>query len=266
MTTRIRYLGVAAYEVVAPDRRILMDPFLTGNPVAPCGPDDLDPPDVILVSHPPVDHLGDAAAIALRTGAPIICGMDSRALLLERGVPAGQIRHTIWGIQIQVGDILVRPVECHHWSSATLADGAVVTGQPLSFVVESEPGVRVYHFGDSAVFPGMRLIGELHQPKVGLLGCSQPWDLLPDMYPGAGRVVTGEMSPEEAAVAAELLGVRYAVATHYLDPDHDDVQRFLALVPERDSTGSRVPIALRPGQTLVIDGDRHFIDDAPTSA
>jgi L-ascorbate metabolism protein UlaG (beta-lactamase superfamily) len=189
--------------------------------------------------------------------------MDSRLLLMERGVPAEQIRHTIWGIQIQVGDVLVRPVECRHWSSATLADGQIVSGHPLSFVVETEPGVRVYHFGDSAVFSGMQLIGELHKPTVGLLGCSQPWELVPEMFPGAGRVVTGEMSPEEAALAAELLGVRYAVATHYLDPDTDDVRRFLELVPERDSSGSRVPIALRAGQTLVVDGDRHAIEDSP---
>ena len=261
MTTRIRYLGVAAYELVSPGRRILMDPFLTGNPVAPVGPDDIEAPDLILVSHPPVDHLGDAAAIAIRTGAVVVCGMDSRALLMERGVPASQIRHTIWGIRIQVGDILVRPVECHHWSSATLKDGRVVTGQPLGFVVETEPGVRVYHFGDSGVFSDMRLIGELHAPTVGLLGCSQPYELLPEMYAGAGQVVTGEMSPDEAALAAEFLGVRYAVATHYVDPDSEDVRRFLELVPQRDTTGSRVPLALRAGQTLVIDGDRHHVED-----
>lgn len=261
MSTRIRYLGVAGYELVGPRHRILMDPFLTGNPAAPVGPDDLETPDVILVSHPPVDHLGDAAAIAVRTGAIVVCGADSRALLIERGVPASQIRHTIWGIRIQVGDLLVRPVECHHWASATLADGRVIPGQPLGFIVETEPGVRVYHFGDSAVFSDMRLIGELHKPTVGLLGCSQPYAILPETYPGAGQVVTGEMSPDEAALAAELLGVRFAVATHYLDPDSDDVRRFLELVPQRDSTGGRIALALRAGQTLVIDGENHRVED-----
>lgn len=262
MSTRIRYLGVAAYEIVGPRHRILMDPFLTGNIVAPCGPDDLETPDVILVSHPPIDHLGDAAEIAIRTGAPIVCGADSRALLMERGVPAEQIRHTIWGIKILIGeDLLVRPVECHHWAGATLKDGSIVPGWPLAFIVETEPDVRVYHFGDSAVFGDMRFIGQLHQPTVGLLGCSQPYELLPDVYTGAGQVVSGEMAPDEAAWAAELLGVRYAVATHYYDPDHDDVKQFLAEVPKHDTTGKRVPLALRPGQTLVIDGGLHRVED-----
>ncbi|CAN5679352.1 metal-dependent hydrolase [soil metagenome] len=263
MTTRIRYLGVAAFEVTGPRHRILMDPFLTGSLSAPCGPDDLDTPDVILVSHPPIDHLGDAAAIALRTGAPIVCGADSQALLIERGVPAEQIRHTIWGIKILIGeDLLIRPVHCQHWSGTVLADGTRVPGFPLSFIVETEPGVRIYHSGDTAIFGDMRFIGELHRPSVGLLGCSQPWELLAEVYPGAGRVVTGEMDPEEAALAAELLGVRYAVASHYYDPDDDHVRRFLAEVPRRDSTGQRIGLALRPGETLVIDGDEHTIEAA----
>ncbi len=128
-------------------------------------------------------------------------------------------------------------------------------GFPLAFIVETEPGVRVYHFGDSTVFGDMRFIGQLHQPTVGLLGCSQPYELLPKVYTGAGQVVTGEMSPLEAAMAAELLGVKFAVASHYYDPDHADVQEFLAEVPRQDTTGKRVPLAMRPNEVLVIDGE-----------
>jgi L-ascorbate metabolism protein UlaG (beta-lactamase superfamily) len=266
MTTRIRYLGVAAYEVVGPAGRILFDPFLTGNPVAPCTHEDLEAPDVILVSHPPVDHLGDTAEIAIRTGAPVVCGTDSAALLRERGVPDHQIRTTIWGIQVEVGGVHVRPVEAHHWSQARLADGSVITGAPLGFVVETEPGVRVYHFGDSAIFGDMRLIGRLHQPTVGLLGCTQPKPLLPLFNKGAGRVLTGEMDPDEAALAAEFLGVRYALATHYVDPDDEDVRSFLERVPVHDTTGGRVALALRPDETLVIDGEQHHVEPAPSSA
>lgn len=260
MTTTVRYLGVAAFEVTGPNGRILFDPFLTGSLSAPCGPDDLETPDVILVSHPPIDHLGDAAAVALRTGAPVVCGADSRALLLERGVPAEQIRHTIWGIKIRIGDLLIRPVYCQHWSGSQLKDGTLVPGYPLSFIVETEPGVRVYHSGDTAVFGDMRFIGELHHPTIGLMGCSQPYELLPEVYPGAGEVVTGEMDPDEAAIAAELLGVKYAVASHYYHADHPDVLRFLAAVRETDTSGLRIALALEPGQRLIVDGEDHRVD------
>jgi L-ascorbate metabolism protein UlaG (beta-lactamase superfamily) len=198
----------------------------------------------------------DAAPVALRTGAPVVCGTDTALLLKEAGVPDAQIRRTIWGIQVRVGGIVVKPVFCAHWSQAVLADGSIVTGMPMAFVVETEPGVSVYHFGDSAITKEMELIGALHKPTVGLLGVTQPWSLV---APGGGEVVTGEMNPVEAALAAEMLGVRYAVATHYEDADHPDVREFLKTVPERDSSGCRVPLALRPGQTLVLDGDDYEV-------
>ncbi len=258
MTTRISFHGVSCYEVAGPRGRVLMDPFLAGNTVADVTADDLVRPDVILVSHAAFDHMGDAARVALRTGAPVVCGTDTAALLLQDGVPEAQLRRTVWGIRVRIANLVVHPVFCAHWSQARLADGSVITGTPMAFVVETEPDVRVYHFGDSAITREMELIGRLHQPTVGLLGVTQPWSLV---APGAGQVATGEMSPEEAALAAELLGVRYAVATHYDTPDHPDVQAFLKAVGEHDSSGRRIPLALAAGQTLVIDGAEHEVVD-----
>lgn len=259
MTTRIVYHGVACYEAVSERGRVLFDPFLTGNPVADVGPDELEPPSVILVSHAAWDHMADAAAIALRTGAPVVCGTDTAALLEEAGVPQEQIRRTVWGIRVRVGGLLVHPVECRHWSQAALRDGRVVSGVPMGFVVHTEDGVGVYHFGDTAVFGDLALIGRIHRPTVGLLGVTQPWSLV---APGAGQVASGEMNPREAAMAAEMLGVRYAVATHYEDPGHPDVAEFLEQVPAHDTTGGRVPLALSPGQALVVDGAGHRLEEA----
>lgn len=254
MTTRIRSLGVAGYEVIGPRFRVLFDPFLAGNPVAPCTSAEIERPDVILVSHAAFDHFGDAAEIAIRTGAPVVCGADSRALLIDRGVPEAQIRSTIWGVRVRVGGVTVIPVECHHWSSARLSNGTVVSGVPLGFIVAFEPGVAIYHYGDSALFGDMRLIGELYRPTIGLLGCSQPAGLV---IPGsfAGDVLTGEMSPLEAAMAAEYLGVSVAVASHYTDPHDPDVLEFLGLVPQHDPRGQRRALAPRAGHTIVIEPD-----------
>jgi L-ascorbate metabolism protein UlaG (beta-lactamase superfamily) len=256
MTTTITFHGISTYEVSGPNGRVLFDPFLTGNPAAVHAADDLAAPDVIVVSHAAWDHMADAAPIAIRTGAPVVCGTDTAALLEQDGVPPGQIRRTTNGIKVGAGGLVVRPVACAHWSQAKLADGRVITGVPMAFVVEFEPGVRVYHFGDSAITAEMSLIGRVHRPTVGLLGVTQPWSLV---APGGGQVVSGEMSPHEAALAAEMLGVRYAVATHYEDHRHPDVAEFLRLVPEEDSTGSRVPLALAAGESLVISGDSHQV-------
>jgi L-ascorbate metabolism protein UlaG (beta-lactamase superfamily) len=256
VTTRITYHGVACYELVGPLGRVLVDPFLTENPVADVAADDLPAPDIILASHAAWDHMGDAARVALRTGAPVICGTDTAALLLEAGLPESQIRRTVWGIRVRIGPITVHPVYCAHWSQGRLADGAAITGTPMAFVVAVQYGVPIYHYGDSAITREMELIGRLHRPVVGLLGVTQPWSLV---APGAGEVTSGEMAPAEAALAAELLGVRFAVATHYDDPDHADVKAFLTAAAEVDTSGQRVPLALRPGQTLILDGDAHQV-------
>jgi L-ascorbate metabolism protein UlaG (beta-lactamase superfamily) len=84
-----------------------------------------------------------------------------------------------------------------------------------------------------------------------LLGCSQPQELLANV-PGPGRFLTGEMSPREAALAAEMLKVNLAVACHYYDPAHEDVTAFLSLVPELDTTGARQAVAPKVGETLVV--------------
>jgi L-ascorbate metabolism protein UlaG (beta-lactamase superfamily) len=259
VTTRIRFLGVAGYEIEGPVHRILIDPYLTGNPSAPVTPETIDRPDVILVSHAAIDHLGDTAAIAARTGAPVVCGADVRALLLEQGIPPERIRATVWGIVVKVGGVVVRPVECHHWSLAQLPSGPSVAGVPMGFIVETEPGVCLYHYGDTAIFDGLRLIGRLYQPTVAFLGCTQPQVLLRQVE-GAGEVLSGELSPREAALAAEFLGVRLAVASHYLDLDDPEgteareVAEFLAAVKECDTTGTREAVAPRVGETLVLNG------------
>jgi L-ascorbate metabolism protein UlaG (beta-lactamase superfamily) len=204
MSTRLTYHGAASFDIAGPDHRILIDPFLSENPLAPCSADDLETPDVILVSHAAFDHYGDSAAIAKRTGAPVVCDAAVRAMLIDDDVDPDQVSATTWGIVVEVAGLQIRPVECHHWSSGTLKDGRQVVGNPIAFLVETEPGVRIYHYGDTAIFD-MRLIGELYRPTVGLLGCTLPKELS-HRIPGPATFLTGEMDADEAARAAEMLG------------------------------------------------------------
>jgi len=263
VTTRLTYHGAAGYEIVSPQHRILIDPFLSDNPLAPCAPDELEAPDVILVSHAALDHYGDAPAIAKRTGAPVVCDAAVRAKLLDDGVSPDQVSATTWGIVVEVAGLTIRPVECHHWSLATLSDGRTVAGNPIAFIFETEPGTRIYHYGDTCIFD-MRLIGELYRPTVGLLGCTLPKELS-HRIEEPGTFLTGEMDADEAARAAEMLGVYLAVACHYLEPD-DEVARFVELVPAYDTTGRRRVVAPLVGETLVVDADGHAIEPRARTA
>ena len=251
MTTRMRFLGVAGYEVIAPSFRFLVDPYVSG-PVPSVDPDSFERPDVILVSHAAYDHLGDTARIAKRTGAPVVCGGEVRAMLMDGGVPEERIQATTWGIVVEVGGVEVRPVECHHWSQGRLSNGQFITGVPMGFIVETEPGIRIYHYGDTAIFGDLKLIKELYAPTIGILGCANPDELLA-RETGPGRLLTGEMSPAEAALAAEYLDVDVAIASHYYNPHQSDVRAFINAVPTYDSTGRRQVIAPSVGDTLIFD-------------
>ena len=250
MTTRMTFLGVAGYEVVGPSFRFLVDPFLSG-PVPGPDPDALETPDVILVSHAAYDHLGDTARIAKRTGAPVVCGGEVRAMLMEDGVPETRIQATTWGIVVEVNGVVVRPVECHHWSQGRLSNGQLISGVPMGFIVETEPGISIYHYGDTAIFSDLKLIGELYRPTIGIMGCANPDELLV-LATGAGKMLTGEMSPTEAALAAEYLGVDVAIASHYYDAEQPDVRAFVDAVPTYDASGRRQVIAPSVGDTLVM--------------
>ena len=76
--------------------------------------------------------------------------------------------------------------------------------------------MRIYHYGDTCIFD-MRLIGELYRPTVGLLGCTAAEGALAPDRRGRATFLTGEMDADEAARAAEMLGLELAVACHYLD-------------------------------------------------
>jgi L-ascorbate metabolism protein UlaG (beta-lactamase superfamily) len=67
----IRFLGHAGFELTEGDTRILIDPFLTGNPKATMKADELEPTHIFL-THGHADHIGDTVDIAKRTGAQVV--------------------------------------------------------------------------------------------------------------------------------------------------------------------------------------------------
>src|ERR1700745_4124199 len=75
MTTRITWLGHANLLVETSGYRILIDPFVTDNPACPLKADQAQS-DFILISHGHGDHVGDAVAIARRTGATVVANYE----------------------------------------------------------------------------------------------------------------------------------------------------------------------------------------------
>src|SRR5260370_19641656 len=89
------FLGHAAVYLESDKTKIVIDPFLTGNPKAAAKADDLDP-DFIVLTHGHSDHIGDALPIAKRTGATIISTYELASWLGSQGGKASPQNHGGW--------------------------------------------------------------------------------------------------------------------------------------------------------------------------
>ena len=161
----VRWLGHATFEITSSGgTKILIDPFITGNPATPAALKSLDryksswKPGAILVSHSHSDHSLDAKAIAEASGAPVISAFDwvSTLKLPEAQTMGGNVGGTF-----KIGDVTVHLVPAMHSSDPG--------GRPLGFVLEFSDGRTLYHTGDTWVFGDMALIQEMYHPNIILL-------------------------------------------------------------------------------------------------
>ena len=250
MEDRIRFLGFSAFQIrTSKGKEILIDPYIRNNPVAPCGIKDLQSVDLILVSHAAPDHMGDTGIIAKQCKAPVVCGGDVKAHLLEEGVSKDLLIETVWGLAVEAAGIQIRPVESRHRSATWAKDGSLLTALPLGFLIDLESGTRIYNASDTTLFGDMKLIGELYQPDIGLLNVT-----IVNME-GLPNFLTGEMTPYEASLAAQWLRLKYALACHYTDPDCDDVEQFVQILKNAayNNRGAPKPIALKPGEEFMYE-------------
>ena len=157
----VRWLGHAAFEVTsAGGTRILIDPFISGNPSTPDSLKSLAryKPAAVLVSHAHPDHALDAKAIATSSGAMVISAYEWVNTL---GLPEKQAMGGNVGGTFKVGDVTVHLVPAMHSSEP---------GRPLGFVLEFGDGRTLYHTGDTWLFGDMALIQEMYHPNIILLG------------------------------------------------------------------------------------------------
>ncbi|WP_221090480.1 metal-dependent hydrolase [Deinococcus aquaedulcis] len=190
---KIRFLGHSAFLLETPEHRLLLDPFLSGNPQASLSVEEALAlkPSAVLISHAHGDHWGDALAFA-KGGVPLIATAEIGGYAMKHGA-ANVVAMNIGGTyRADWGSVYLTPA----WHSSSFPDGTY-GGMPTGLVIELG-GRRVYFAGDTSLFSDMRLIGDRELDAA----------LLP-----IGDHFT--MGPEEAARALELLRPRVAVPMHY---------------------------------------------------
>ncbi len=191
----ITWFGHATFVLTTPGgKRIVFDPWLTGNPKAPSGA-KIDTADVICVTHGHSDHTADVVPVARATGAPVVAVYELANYFQSKGIkdiiPMGS------GGTVDVKGLKISLTDAHHTSS--IDDGKVYVGTATGFVVRLEDGRALYFAGDTALFGDMRLIKELYAPEIAFLPIGDHFT----------------MGPAAAAKAADFLGVRQIVPMHY---------------------------------------------------
>lgn len=225
---KITRLGHSAFLIHGRDK-VLIDPFLTGNPKASTTHDKVDC-DIICVTHGHGDHLGDAVDIARRTGATIASIVELSDWLEKLGVKSVGFN---MGGTAKIKHTNITMVPAFHSSSIGAPGLEFSAAMAVGMVVDS--GKVVYHAGDTCVFGDMRLIGELYEPDVALLPI--------------GGFFT--MDPKQAAMAVELVNPKIAIPMHYntwpaIEQDPKDFERLV-----KKSSKAKVVI-LEPGESLEV--------------
>jgi L-ascorbate metabolism protein UlaG (beta-lactamase superfamily) len=230
----IRFLGQACFELSAGDTRVLIDPFLTGNPKAAVGAGEVDPTHIFL-THGHADHWGDIVDIAKRTGAHCVAIVEVANELGDHGVE--NVSDPNLGGTVRFGDDLwVRLVPA--WHTSTTPGGTVTT--PAGMVI-GIGGKVVYHLGDTALFSDLRLVGERDSIDVALMCIGGHYT----------------MDRHDAVIAAELVGARTVIPCHYdtFPPIETDAEAFKADVEARTGRGEGVRTSveiLQPGESLAV--------------
>jgi L-ascorbate metabolism protein UlaG (beta-lactamase superfamily) len=228
MATRVRWLGHACLYVESDGQRLLIDPFLTGNPAATVQAADISS-DFLLISHGHGDHVGDAVDLARRTGAEVIANYEIAEWFKTQGVSKAHGQQHGGGAAYPFGRVKLTLA----FHGSVLPDGTY-GGNPAGFYFTFKDGKRVYDAADTGLFGDMRLIGEE--------GIDLALVPIGDNY---------TMGPDDALRAVKLLQPKKVVPIHF--------NTWPLIAQDANAWAERVkretqtqPVVLKPGEWVEV--------------
>jgi L-ascorbate metabolism protein UlaG (beta-lactamase superfamily) len=224
----IRFLGHSAVELIEGETRVLVDPFITGNPKATVTADELEPTHILL-THGHADHYGDIVELAKRTGAPALAIVEIANELSEQGVEQTLDPNLGGTVQFDWGWVKLVPA----WHTSTTPNGTVTP--PAGLLIDIG-GKLVYHLGDTALFSDLKLIAQRgNHVDVALVPIGGHYTM--DRY--------------DAVTACEYIGADVVIPVHYntFPPIETDAEAFKSDV--ENATETKVVI-LEPGETHTV--------------
>ncbi len=135
-----RYAGTL---IKTPSKTLVIDPV-------DVKPRQLQKADAILITHEHYDHLDQRLILETQknTNCQVITDPAS-ARSLKNTIPPSKLQEIHPGEETKIGEVTVKAEKCNHPAA-----------QPVTFIITSEDGVKVFHTADSLPFPEMVAIGE----------------------------------------------------------------------------------------------------------
>ena len=189
----VKFLGHACVTITEGNHKLIIDPYLTDNPVAAAKANDIEA-SYVLVTHGHGDHIGDAVAIARRNNATVIGTFELVNLVGKEGVTTHPL-HIGGGHNFDFGR--VKATIAHHGGGYG-PDASRYTGPPVGFLV-TIGGKTIYHPGDTGLFYDMKLIGEMNNIDLAFVPIGDNFT----------------MDPADAVKAVEFLQPKKVVPIHY---------------------------------------------------
>ncbi len=225
MNTKIQWLGHSSFFIESANYKILIDPFLSNNPIATFKPSDFQA-DFILISHGHSDHVGDTIEIAKRCNSTVICNYEISGWMESKGLKAHGMQH---GGAFRFPFGKVKLTLAFHGSA--LPDGSY-GGNPCGFLIRFNDNFTFYDAADTGLFGDMKLIGE-----EGVDLAALP---IGDNY---------TMGPEDALKAVRFIKPKKVIPIHYntFDLIKQDAFAWAEQVKEQTGVNALVP---KPGDWL----------------
>ncbi len=194
---KLIFHGQSCTEIITADgTRLLIDPFLTDNPVADVGRDHFgDRLDYVLLTHGHYDHVADAWPLLSEVDPTLIASFEIVSYAQEvLGHEKTHPMHIGGGFDFPFGRVKMTPAL--HGGQVAGDRAAGYTTVPAGLLMHLD-GCRIYHAGDTALITDMALLEG--QVDVALLPIGDNFT----------------MGPEDAARAVDMIKPRVVIPIHY---------------------------------------------------
>lgn len=165
---KIIWLGHASFRLETGDQVILIDPWLTGNPMLTEDQHDaaIAGATHILLTHAHFDHIVDVLPLAKKLGIPVVGQYDLMGFWGEtEGIETVGFNK---GGTVDLGGVAVSMVTAQHSSTFATPEGPRTSGSEVGYMIKAE-GRMIYVSGDTDVMADMDWFGDYYKPDIGIL-------------------------------------------------------------------------------------------------